>query len=76
MKLTTRFCQTCNARDRIIQHGRCITCGYRPETKYGAPHRHTWEREIVPADPAWGHGPMVRLVCSCGAAATSPERVS
>lgn len=27
MKLTTRFCQTCNARDRIIQNGKCIVCG-------------------------------------------------
>lgn len=28
------FCKTCNRRDAIIQHGRCIVCGYPPNERH------------------------------------------
>lgn len=30
MKVETKFCQTCNARERVIEHGKCIVCGHPP----------------------------------------------
>lgn len=33
MKITTQFCQYCNARERVIEHGKCIICGNPPEMR-------------------------------------------
>lgn len=35
MKTETSFCQTCNARDRVIDHGKCVVCGFDPRTDHG-----------------------------------------
>lgn len=32
-EVVTKFCRTCNARDRIIINGRCVICRCRPEAE-------------------------------------------
>lgn len=30
---TLRYCVTCNARERVIEHGKCVVCGNDPMTR-------------------------------------------
>lgn len=47
---TLRYCNTCNARERVIEHGHCIVCGCnptaRPVNATTDPPRSSWGRFV------------------------------
>lgn len=47
---TLKFCQTCNARERVITHGRCLVCGNPPELRVKATDPLT-DNDLTPVSP-------------------------